>query len=250
MDLRVIVTAALLFACQVSYAAAPRAIITGPIDGFPGDFIDLSGTDSVASKWLWSVEPARFPDGRVTHRVTADGKTCQLASRPGIYRVQLIVSNEEGPAFSWHTVTIQGVAPNPQPLPPGPGPGPGPGPAPQPLPVPQPDIPPEKDKLGMATFSLAQAKSNPVDKTKLPLFAGNYASVASQIGAGAIQTKVAMNTALRTRNTEIAGTDRDKWANSLIVPLAQRMESLGLTTLDQWKQALEEIALGLYTAAK
>lgn len=101
---------AFLVCSSIAFAAPPSAVITGPSDGVPGDIIDLSFEESVADHFLFIVEPARFSDGKPTFKMAKDGKGCTLASRPGKYRGMLIVSNDEGPAYSWHTVTIVDVS--------------------------------------------------------------------------------------------------------------------------------------------
>lgn len=105
----------------VLFADAPRAVINGPTKGEVGDVILLDGSGSIeADKFLWAVKPAKFKDGKPTFRVSPDRRSCHLASRIGTYQVMLIVSNEDGPDYSLHSVTVTTPAPPapPEPTPP------------------------------------------------------------------------------------------------------------------------------------
>ena len=101
----------LLLSATVALADAPKAMINGPTEGYPGDFIDLDASESTAEFYEWKVEPAQFPDGRRTFRLdrgAAPQKSvvCAIASRPGTYKVTLVVSTSDGIATKDWTVTI------------------------------------------------------------------------------------------------------------------------------------------------
>ena len=80
-------------------ADPPHAVINGPTEGMPGDFIDLDATGSTAVWYKWTVDPPQFTDGRKTYRLDrgVDPRKsvgCSIASRPGTYKVTLIVSTD------------------------------------------------------------------------------------------------------------------------------------------------------------
>lgn len=109
------------------FAENAKAVISGPTDGVPGDLIELDFSESVADKIRYYVDPPRFPDGKPTYKPARDGKSIWLASRPGIYRIELLVSNAEGPDRMVQVVTIF-TPMNPPP--------------PTPIPIPQPPVTP------------------------------------------------------------------------------------------------------------
>jgi hypothetical protein len=95
-------------------AEPPKAVISGPTEVYPGDFIDLDATGSVADYYEWKVEPALFTDGRKSFRLDRGVEPqksigCQLASRSGTkFKVTLIVSKDnEGIATrDWEVVVL------------------------------------------------------------------------------------------------------------------------------------------------
>lgn len=109
--------------------ATPKAVLVGPTEGQPGDLVDIDGSDSITDFWVWRVTPARFPDGKPTHRIWKDGKGVTLATRAGTYVVRLLVSNARGPADGELIfVSTSPIGPVPPPNPPPPGPTPPPVP--------------------------------------------------------------------------------------------------------------------------
>lgn len=103
--------AAFLILASVAFADLPKAVINGPTEGMPGDFIDLDASASVGDFYEWKVEPSQFSDGRKTYRLdrgAAPQKSigCGIASRPGKYKVTLVVANDEGIATKDWEVTI------------------------------------------------------------------------------------------------------------------------------------------------
>jgi len=104
---------------------AARAVIDGPTTGQPGDLIHLDFSPSTADRLKFFIKPDRFADGRPTHVVDKDGLGAWIATRPGTYEIELLVSNAEGPDRRLETITIS----------PAPG-GPGSPPAGPPAPVP------------------------------------------------------------------------------------------------------------------
>lgn len=84
---------------SAAFGEPPHAVINGPTEGMPGDFIDLDASGSTAVWYTWIVRPAQFPDGRKTYRLDrgVDPRKsvgCSVASRPGTYNVTLIVATD------------------------------------------------------------------------------------------------------------------------------------------------------------
>ena len=236
----------LLLPFGFALADPPRAIITGPTDGVPGDLIELDSSESVCDKRKWYIEPARFADGKVTHKIARDGESVLLASRPGTYRVELLVSNADGPDRLIYTVTITGTGPQPPTPPPQP-----------PVPPPPPPIPPGPGPLpagrfGLAEFVRSQVLANvPADKRPAcVMFAGNFTVVASQVETGTLKTLAAANAKLQTLNQATAGANVEFWDVNVIRPLSKRMTelknagTLKITVMDDLRDAYKEIAQG------
>lgn len=106
---------ALLLLSSVALAEPPKAVISGPTEAMPGDFVDLDASASVGDFFHWRVEPPQFADGRKTFRfpkgpsgapAAQKSKECGIASRPGKYTITLTVSNKEGIADTTWTVTV------------------------------------------------------------------------------------------------------------------------------------------------
>jgi hypothetical protein len=236
-----ITLAVVLLQSGLLLADPPKANVTGPVEGYPGDFIDVDGSASTADKYLWWVDPPRYPDGRITYRVSSDGKVCQLASRPGIYKILLIVSNSEGPAFAWHTITIKGDPTNPTPNPDNPKPPP-PAP-PDPLPI---------GRFGLARMTRDLVAQNiPPDKRgPSAALSASYSVVASQIAAGTIKSLAAANVELQRRNQAAVGSDVTLWKTGVFTALSAKLGELAkagtinTSSMDDLNAVFSEIGAG------
>ena len=164
-----------------------------------------------------------------------------MASRPGVYTLDIIAASDEGIDRTEFTVTIAGSVPIPDPVIPIP-----------PTPNPSPIIPPEKDKNGLATLAYTQCISNlsPADKAIVSAIADGYASVSSQIAAGTITTISEMNAKILEKNRAATGDQKDRFGQGLIVPLAKRVGGLGMKSPADYKEVFDEISFGLYLFAK
>lgn len=162
--------AGLLGCSAVGNAAPPRAIITGPNTGTPGEFItlDASTSEGAPKHFRWSIAPELR--GRKQLLPSLAGERCTVASFPGRYLVTLAVANDDGiDSLTWQ-IEIPGNAPcpppEPQPVAPQPIVPPGPTPIPQPVqPVnPQPtDNAPGPGEFGIApdVYRAALAATSP-----------------------------------------------------------------------------------------
>lgn len=197
-----------LLACLLG--AAPRAVITSDIEEgsevTPGEFIDLDASESTeATLFLWLVEPANI-DGKVTSRVSADGKQLQIASRPGIYRVQLIVANAEGIAQTKRTINVgkQQPAPTPQPV--------------------VPDIP--AGKFGFARDIVAWSSLVTSQHDKAAALAASYASIAAQTAAGKYRSIQEAVTATKNANNQILDVTAKAAWTPLLTKLSEKLAAL------------------------
>lgn len=222
-----------------------KAVITGPTEGVPGDLIELDSAESVADKRRWYVEPSRFPDGKPTFKMAKDGASIWLASRPGIYRVELVVSNEEGPDRLIFTVTISGGI-----TPPAPNPGPV---------IPDPPAPLPAGRFGLANFVRSQILSTiPQGKRNPALaFSGVFSAVSAQIAAGTLTTSAAAMAKVKSMN-QVAVPDAATyafWKANVNDALGARLQALvnagsvGATKMDDWRDAFAEIAAGYASGA-
>lgn len=215
--------------------------IDGPEEGIAGDLITIN-VSSNAEVLVWKMVG---PGGK--WNASDAGKTINFSSRlAGTYSFIGAASKTQGEAkpplltMKEHIVKLTGgVNPNPGPQP-NPNPLPGPGPAP---------LPP--GRYGLAEFTRIQILSNiPLDKrSTCAALGGNFATVASQIGAGTIKTMTEANTSLVTKNRATAGeVDKALWTNGVISPVATRLNELtkagSIKVLDDLKTAFEEIGAG------
>jgi len=115
----------------LAVASPPKASITGPSGGVPGDAINLDASKSSCCVTRWDVVRRGFAAADTHFTVSEDGRSCQINSYPGVYDVTLSVANEEGIDVKRHVVVIWGVSP--------PAPQPVPGPD---VPTPAPPVPP------------------------------------------------------------------------------------------------------------
>lgn len=142
-----------------------------------------------------------------------------------------------------HVVTVTGPVPGPSPTPTPPGPAPPPTPD-------RPTIPAGKFGLGQLVFD--GAKTLPAaEKPKAVLVSQSYLVTASMIAAGTIKEFPAALAEVRRRNEGKLDPNRQAHVTAWGNPLAQRLAELSkanqLANPDDWRCALEEIALGLRT---
>lgn len=231
-------------------AAPPRATVTGPTGGLPGDILVLDGSESIADFFAWTVLP-ELPNKRPTILVLEGGRKCLVCSVPGVYTVIFTVANDEGiDQLKW-VVTV-GPQPGPTP-PPGPNPEPGPSPEPDPAPVPpEPSLPDGVYKLPV--FARDQALAlvvSPNRAMQAAAVAGGLEGVAAAISAGTLTLPNHILAAVLAANRDALGEaglrDWLRWGTAV----AQRLQVLydsGRGTMvgpEAWATALREIALGL-----
>jgi hypothetical protein len=229
---------AFLLCSSVAFAVPPTAVVTGPIDGVPGDIIELSFEESVADHFIAVVDPPRFPDGKPTFKMARDGKGCTLASRAGAYRVLLIVSNDEGPAFTWHTVKIVDVSNPTKPV----------------DPVTPPPVDPTKPPVETLSDWVLKTTVSNVQYTRAVTgqkFADGYRLWAA---SGAVAKNVeefakAQDAINKARLLTLDASTQKEW-DAFFKALATKLSSLNLTTVADAQKAWLEIADGLERAAK
>lgn len=134
-----------------------------------------------------------------------------------------------------HVVTISGPPPGPNP--------PGPQPAPD-----TPSLPP--GKFGLAQLVYDGVKTlPPSEKPKAAAVSQNYLVVSSQIAAGVLKDFSSALNEVRRRNEGKLDPNRAAHVQAWGNPLAQRLADLSkagkLGGPDDWRAALDEIALGL-----
>lgn len=235
---------AFLLCSSVALAVPPSAVITGPVDGVAGDIIELSFGESVADHFLSVVEPGRFADGKPTFKMASDSKSCYIASRPGKYRVLLIVSNDEGPAYTWHTVTIlqpDGTPPAQPPTEPG---------TPPTEPTPQPPTETLSDwvlKTSVATISGTRPWTGKKFATSYRKWSAN-GGVSKDVAEFA-KVQDALNKAVLQVGDSLDAKDLREW-DAFFKALAVKLSSLNLKTVADAQKAWLEIADGLERAAK
>lgn len=155
-----LLAAAVLSLAACAAAAPPRAIITGPTTGTPGEFLtlDASTSEGTPKHFRWSIAPELR--GRKQLLPSLTGERCTVASFPGRYLVTLAVANDDGiDSLTWQ-IEIPGNAPcpppEPQPVAPQPIVPPGPTPIPQPVqPVTPVNPQPQDNTPGPGEFGIA-----------------------------------------------------------------------------------------------
>jgi len=260
VDLPTVAKSLLVLCCLAgsASAAAPKAIINGPVTGTAGELLtlDASGSQGENVKYLWRVEPD-LP-GRVMFRTCGeDGSRINIASLPGVWRYMLVGSNADGADVIVQTVTIPSVPqPNPSPTPPAPGPTPAPPtpappspspgpPAPEPLP-PAPGPPESRFNL---TRDIA-SWSTGIAKAERESYAGICDAMATEIVAvpanftGANINEMAGKIAKAFLAK--VGTPRLGLV-PVVLKLNARLRELSpqLKTLDDWAQVFREVGAGL-----
>ena len=160
----VLMLAAVLSLAACANAAPPRAIITGPNTGTPGEFLtlDASTSEGDPKHFRWSINPELR--GRKQLLPSLTGERCTVATFPGRYVVTLAIANADGiDSLTWQ-IEIPGVMPcpppEPQPITPQPVVPVGPTPIPQPVNPVQPVTPvnpqPQDNTPPPGEFGIAQ----------------------------------------------------------------------------------------------
>ncbi len=223
-----------LFLTVDAGVAPPRAIITGPTGGQPGDILLLDASESEADYFVWGVEPELAE--HTTIMPIEDGRKCIVATKPGSRTIFLSVSNAEGiDQIKWKVT----VGDNP---PPGPGPGPGP--------PPEPDPPGPDDVYGLQRLAHTEALKvvSPNRAAEASRLAGGFEGVAARISAGTLSKPQAILTALLRANNDALGASLPQWLN-FGRTIAQRLqvlyESGEMRSLDDWAAALRAVSIGL-----
>lgn len=222
-------------------AAPPRAIMTGPTGGVPGDILVLDASESAADFYAWSVSP-QLPGGRPTILVLEEGRKCLVASVPGVYHVFLACSNAEGIDQAQWTLTI-GDEPNPTPVPPAPNP-----PTPTP-PVPAPDtVPDGVFRIAKLAFDLAQLVDSTNRVGQAHALADAAEAVAASIAAGTLKKPQEILRAILAANNAALGTAMlawTPWGTSIGLKLQELYKAGRLAQTGDWAVCLREIAIGL-----
>lgn len=147
--------------CQDSFGRPPRAVISGPTRGEPGEFLEFSARSSEGKPHhvRWTISPELKGRKQLSSPEAVD---ITAAGYPGTYILTLSVSNEFGVDTTARQYVVDGEQPLPPPAPQPvkpdpvpPSPTPTPGPAPQPAPVPQPD-PPVPPPAPVKSFGVAE----------------------------------------------------------------------------------------------
>ena len=253
MRFSIFAAAAAVCLCLPTYttcAAPPRATVTGPSAGVPGDILVLDSSESIADHFSWVVTP-ELPDGRPTILALEGGRKCLVCSVPGVYTVVLAASNAEGVDQAKWTITV-GPQPGPTPPPgPDPPPGPQPGPDPQPTP-PEPDLPDGVYKLTRFARDLANSVVSPNRAVEAAALAGGFEGVAAAIAGGTLKTPQQIRLALLAANNAAVGESLKywlAWGTAIGNRLGEMIESKQLAAPEDWVVALNEIALGLRAVA-
>lgn len=238
-----------------AWAAAPRAVISGPERAISGEIIELSAAQSEQEPTHYSWEISPQLRGRRQLRVSPAGVTAIVASYPGEYLITLTVSNSDGHSTAHHQLSIPGTTPpNPVPgplpdnTPPGPAPAPpAPGPTP---PGPSPPAPEPLTGIALLTHSAASAVNSPNRATEAACLAEGVKALAAAVAAGKHGSG---SLALAQGCVADLGELLDRcttapWATAretLAERVAEAWKAGGLRTIDNWVEILGQIETGL-----
>lgn len=236
--MRTVLAGVLLCFSFVSLAESPKAVISGPTGGVPGDIILLDASNSVGDYFKWAVS-RELPDGRQTLVVVSEsGKKAVLASLPGQHEVWLAVGNKDGIDLLKYVVTISGS-------------GPTPNPSPNPQPNPNPDVGPKfpDSRLGISQRVYDVAKTVPRASGESQDLAKQFRGVVAQIAAKTITGSTAIIGAIRDANSSALNTEekRGRWTPFLDKngPLTQILKEQKPSTDAQFSEVFNEFAAGL-----
>lgn len=248
-----ILTAAAAAVCVCSLiphtacAAPPRATVTGPTGGMPGDILVLDASASNADFYAWNVTP-ELPDDRPTILPLDEGEKCLVCSVPGVYTVILAVSNPEGiDQIKW-TVTVGNGPTPPVPPPVPPGPEPPPNPVPPNPPEPEPDLPVGVYDISRFARDGVANVSSPTKTTEAHALAAAFTGIAARIAAGTLTNPRLILAALLQANNDALGASMPLWVQ-YGTALGKRIEGLvkagRVASPEEWATLMREIALGL-----
>ena len=129
----------------------PESVINGPSAAVTGDIVFLTSSQSTGTRFLWKLTESPPYLDSTPMTVVNNGRDVFLGTRPGSYKVVLVVSNSEGVmSASTYKIVMRGRddETRPEPNPPRPNPNP-PQPGPKP---PEPDPFDLSSKLGVKKF--------------------------------------------------------------------------------------------------
>lgn len=242
LNMRCFLFAVMLLGSVVAAAESPKAVISGPTGGVPGDIILLDASGSTGDYFKWAVS-RELPDGRQTLVVVSEsGKKVVIASLPGQHEIWLAVGNKDGVDLLKYVVTISG----------------GPSPRPDvviPEPVPGPQFP--DSRLGVSKKIFEAAKLVSGASGEASGLARSFRGVVAQISARTLTGKSQIMEALKVANNQVLNTP-DKWerwgrlvksteAEAAVIPkvLSGLAADGKLSSDDDFKVVFSEIAVGL-----
>jgi hypothetical protein len=213
-------------------------VIDGPETVNPGELVKLDARKSDADSFIWRLVGGTSKQydvaegGRVVYFATATPGTVRFA--------WAAAKNVSGKApallMGEKVVTVTGSVPPPNPQP-----------------VPVPDIKPEQNKLGFATLARDTVVSQiaTLDKAVVRKVGDVFSVVSSKIGAGTLGSKAAADAEIKSRIREIIPeAQRAKYAAAVIVPLTTKIDARTWPNMDDYREALAEIALGIEVGSR
>lgn len=243
---------------STAWAAPPKAIVKGPRNAVPGEFLkyDFSGSQNVTGFRL-DVSPT--VPGYEQVKLDKQAKTADVATFAGTYRLALTVWNEdESDRIEW-LLNVDGrpaPVPLPEPVPtPNPGPTPTPvptppAPTPQPTPSPDPVFPAGRFGMAEATYRIGMSVSSPTRATDAQCLFDGCQALEKRITAGELLGPQGIVTAI--------GADLDRctaagWDTPRL-QLSERIKELyqagRLSTNADWVTLLQEAQSGLAAVVK
>ena len=190
---------------------------------------------STESPCLWMARQPLSLDVRNYAKLRQDGSVAAyvgvfVAPKAGLYIVDEMRNGELFPDVTRHLVEVEGEGPNPpDPLPPDPDP-----------PGPDPDL----SEYALAIYKKAKEVNQPEVAKKI---GDVYGGVAASVAAGAIKTREGVRDSIESGMQAVAPLDR-KWKplGDLIIASFEKQA----TTVKKAQQLCEEVAKGMYEAAK
>jgi len=214
---------------SVETGKPPEIKLEGDEDKSEGDLIEFSAVESYGDHFTWDVNP-KPADGKVMFKPSLDGRTCQIASYPGVYTVTLFVSNCEGQAVEHRTLTVESNHDCPTPE--------------------EPDKPIEPTPPGLAglakdAYELALSNVDSSHRGDASKVASVYSSLANN--ANFTSPQALINQTLVELRNEL-GTNIEHWKpwhSKLNTAIQKQIASGKLVSISQYKAAWKQIAEGL-----
>lgn len=204
------------------------------IEGNPGDFLKIvAETKGEIVRWK-ALDPglSLFPSEELKNPKT----TVVMGLQKGTYRLIAWTAIDGVPTHDVQTLIVIGGDPNP--------PNPGPDP-------PGPDPTPNLSEVSKKVRDLAKSVGNKVEAKQV---AENYATVISQIGAGAYdslgfeEAKSKIGGDVFALNVKVTN-ENEEWRSKFFVPLQELAKGLDgqnkLSDIKQLKKFFQEIQVGL-----